>query len=242
MSDFFDSCLHETIENGSCTICGLSVESYLEVEESDYSRQHQRPKALLETAIEKDIYDLNLSQDILQWVLTRLATGSKNMYKKKARKNIIFSLIYMAHLHLGKPIDPESLSIQMKMDKKHIESSLTLVSGMNSKLTPCNQEGMSISLAVIPPSAFILDISQELNIPDEHIQAIEQISKECIKLDKLLLEENPRKVCIGIIKYYCSKHNINFCLGNLKTKMNSAEVRKYRDMISEVYKNKNNTI
>lgn len=237
MDNFFESCSHEMIDNGSCTTCGLSVNNYLEVEDSDYSRQHQRPKALLETAFEKDINDLNLNQDILEWILCRVATGGKNLYKKKARNNIIFSLIYMAHLHLGKTLDPEALSIQMNMDKKHIESSLNLISGMNSKITPCNQEGMSISLAVIPPSALIQDLCQELNIPSEHIKSIENIAKECVKLDRLLLEENPRKVSIGIIKYYCCKENLYFSASQLKTKINTSDIRKYKDIITKLYKN-----
>lgn len=237
MSDSIETCIHDNIENGCCLSCGLSVNNYLEVDESDYSRQHQRPKQSNNSALERDINAMNLDQDILEWVSNRIYNTSKSMYKQATRNNIIFGLIYMAHLHLGKSFDPESLSIKMCMKKSDVEIALSLVSGMNPRVTPCNQEGMAIPLAVISPSTIIGAMCEELNIPVQHTLLIEDISRVCIKSNRLLLEENPRKVSIGIIKYYCDLHNIKFSATGLQNKITSSDIRKYKDMITEVYKN-----
>lgn len=233
---FFESCSHENIENGTCTICGLSANNSLEVEDSDYSRQHQRPKILILSALEKDINNMDLDQEVLEWILNRISNTSKNMYKETMRHNIIFGLVYMAHLNLSKEFDPDAFSKRMNMTKSDIELSLGLVSGINPRITPCNQEGISIPLAVVSPASVTPGLCEELKIAPCYITIIQELTRLCVKVDKSLLEENPRKVSAGAIKYYCDFHKIKFSATNTNPKIISADIKKYKDWIEKSYK------
>jgi hypothetical protein len=231
--DVFIDCNHKYVEEGICLKCGLNITSNFNFQEKLFSKQYQCPKRRHISILEKEILQKSLPPEITSWILQRLITFPKLLYRSEIRTVIIFSLIYMAYINLKKQFDPIYYSKTMNMSKKDIELALKFISNINNKLVIQNNE--SIAMTVIQPHIIVPLIYKELNMDNlDILEDLLKISKDVIDLDPSLLEENPRNVSFGIILYYCETYKIQ--IKNIDKRKNIT-YNKYKKWIKKILSN-----
>lgn len=224
-----DICNHETIEDGICILCGLTISESSIDNDSEFSKHHQRTRYTSGINFDKDLEKLDLDRSIKSWVLEKISASPKSIYRMGTRSKVLYAYIYLAHLHLGYTFKPNKIAKLLEIDRAGIDESLKIVSGISShKLA---NDSFSVPVVVISPVNEVLSLCQEIEISNELSEEIVTFSKKIISQNPILLEDDPRKIAIGIIRYVFETKSIPFVGYSKKMNVSSSIIKKYRDLI-----------
>lgn len=205
-------CPHDFIQDSVCSTCGMVIERQ-EIEDADFSKYHNRPKKSPVASLNKDIEKLNVNIDVKKWVQQKIG-DAKIVYRQESRNKILFAYIYLGYLHLGKPFNYEDIAIEMGLTRSGIDVAIKIASGISGpslRLPQSNiNENITAPIVVISPKDILISLAQKLEMTREAIQEMVEILNKLIEASPIYLEDNPKYIAIGLIRYYYEIHNYKF--------------------------------
>jgi hypothetical protein len=229
-----ETCEHDCLDGHVCVACGLTLENIqLTLTDFDHSKHHLRFRNYRPKNFEKDLAALKLSDDILFWIHDKVAQAPKAIFKPETRVKLIFAYVYLAHLHLGKPLDPWQLATMVGLSRGDIDDSLKIVSGISSWSTHNSQTGsLAAAVVVLTPEMCLESFGQQLDIPDLHLVEMKRLARLLIERNELLLDEDPKKMAIGILRYYYEFYALPFSQLSRQLGYTSLITRKYAQIVT----------
>lgn len=226
-------CSHDYIEDFVCTMCGLTIESQqLEIEASDFSKSHIRVRRQ-QTSLEKDLDKFGLDCELKSWILENLSRAPKSVCKIATRSKILFAYAYLAHLHLKRPCNPRDLASRMGLDRAAIDEAIKIASGISPQQAHNEKTGgLTAAVVILSPETSLETLCDEMRITSPHIDSLREIVKRAIENNPLILEEDPNKVAVGIIRYYYEINGVSFTSISGRLGYTTATTRKFSLMIS----------
>jgi hypothetical protein len=200
-----DICEHSNInENGLCLECGLEINglsngSYFDTSSSDNNTHVY--KNTINFTYEKDLENMNLP-DIIKQEIIDLCGPNFGITRQKPRLRLLFSFAYKAYIKNNIPFQPNKLAKIIGLDNSDINEAMKLVSGLSNTKT---NDSFSVPMCIISPMEFIEDIIKTLENYYKNLKLdvneYKNLLELALKHNKLLYENNPNVVAVGIIKY-----------------------------------------
>lgn len=227
-----DECGHEYVEDFACLLCGFHVEAQQLQSHSDFSKSHIRIRHH-QTSLEKDLDKFGLDHELTGWILSNLSRAPKSVYKLVTRSKILFAYAYLAHLHLQRPCNPHELASRMGLDRGAVDDAIKIASGISSHQSHNEKtDGLTAAVVVLSPESSLETLCVMMGIVSPHLETLRSIVKQAITSQPLLLEEDPRKIAVGAIRYYYESHGISFVSISSHLGFTTAITRKFSLMIS----------
>lgn len=207
--DFPELCLmeycdHSYVVDGFCDLCGLGMGPMLKYksDDSDFIR-YQRKN--YNSAIE----DLDCISEVLKDEVKNRLSKEKYPNREESRRLNIFCQIYVSGAEL-KELNPEETAGILQVKGKSLNKSLRIVSGTGKKNVK-DHSGKIITLQIVSISP--LDFVRELCalLDSEHNISYSEIKsglETVIARHPSLLNDRPKYIAAGYIKYYCQNNDI----------------------------------
>ncbi len=239
MTEVYNNCDHDLhSDDNFCSKCGLEL-SMIKFDYSNISdincHIHKNVKSF---SFETELGQLDIPDEIKQRIII-LSDTSSSITRKTPRKKLLFCYAYIAYLQLGKSFDPKKLGQIIGLKDSDYNDAISLASGLNSKpFSKC--ERVIVPMVIISPCDYIHDIIEEIQ-KIYGISLNENLIRDKLTLalenNKLLYENNPKSVAIGMIKYQLELDNIKTPKFNVHVNMNSAVIKKQIISIKEALGN-----
>lgn len=238
--DLNSKCQHLYIENYTCNECGLSIDSERISTEYEFSKDHIYIKNSDYIGFDKDLNELPIDDKIVEWINMQLRELPKSIFKKETRTKILFSYVYLYHLIENIDFDPKSVSYMLNMDKKSVEEAVKIISG-TAAYKKLNQHTRQIkaSIVILTPESFITSLAKKIDMDEFHVLQIKNICSKVIKNNELLLDEDPLKLAVGVIRYYYDINKSSFTLISSRFGLSATVTKKYLNMVADAMKDKN---
>lgn len=225
-------CMHDFLDDShTCTTCGLMMD-FQEFDDVEFSKSHLRVRTPHQSEFEKDLLAHRFDEDVTKWIMENSCL--RMPYKAETRAKILFAYAYLAHLHLKKTFDPHELALKMSLDRFGIDEAIKIASGISAHQVHNQQTSrLSASVVVMTPESCVSDICKALDLSEEHKSNLKAIAVAIVKKNPLLLEEDPKRLAAGILRYYYDKAGVTFNLISKKLGYTTAITRKYSKMVAE---------
>jgi hypothetical protein len=213
---FLRECLHEYIKEGFCANCGFGMGPRLDFDSIYYKGQMSAVNNT-QKGYETELSKIGgFSETLTNLVKTKLK-NEKRPAKETTRKLDVFCQFYVEGASLGE-INPVKIAKKLKLNGRNLNKSLRIVSG-TSKKSVRSIDGIIKTLQVvsISPVDCLKDICNMYdNVISEcsgerletYYDEFVHYLKLAIKKSPSLLNERPKYVAIGFVKYYCGYFGI----------------------------------
>lgn len=235
MTEVYNNCDHDQhSDDGFCSKCGLELSTmkfdYSNISDIN-SHVHRNVKLF---SFETELGQLEIPDEVKKQIII-LSDTSSTITRKTPRRKLLFSYAYIAYLQLGLPFDPKKLGQIIGLKDSDYNDAISLASGINSKpFTSC--ERVIVPMVIISPCDYIHDIILEVQ-KVYGIKMNEELIKEklakALEKNKLLYENNPKFVAVGMVKYQLETDKIKTPKFNIHVGMSSAVIKKQITSIKE---------
>jgi len=214
---FMDDCEHLNITEGFCQSCGLSTGPRLDFDVTNSDSHFPFVKN------ESKNYDTELSKidcmsDKLKQVVVENLGKEKRPAKEASRKLEVFCQVYVAGAEMNE-LKPDQIAGSLKMSGRNLNKSLRVISGTSHKSIKDDEGQPTICPIVsISPIDCLKDICQQIDDAksrneqekiSKHYENMKVALNRIIKKSPSILNERPKYIAAGFVKYYCHIKNIN---------------------------------
>ena len=208
---FLENCEHDFCVEGYCNSCGIEMGVKIDFNVG-YSDTHVKTKSVSNQGYEHEINQLTeLSVELKEAVSAKLSQ-KKGRTRDSSRANDVFCETYIGGAKMGE-LKPDSVVKSLGMNGKGVNKSLRAISGTSIK-TIKDENGKVVLMPVVSinPLDYIVQICSQIDESAKskeqdkllpHADAIKRIISYIIKKSPSLINERPRHVAAGFIKYYC---------------------------------------
>ena len=169
------------------------------------------------------------------------------MFDKLSKSNVnnresnrtfnVFCAAYVTGVELGE-IKPDNVVGSLEMKGKTVNKSLRAISGTGIK-TYKDDNGKILIMPVvsISPLDRVSEICNEIDKDnlEPHIEIIKEIISKVIKRNPAILNDRPKYVAAGFIKFYCQKEGLSIKDIASKAKMSNPTLNQYSSRAKKQY-------
>lgn len=123
------------------------------------------------------------------------------VHRGEKRCMLLFFCTSNAYRELGIDVDQFELGMCFNLDKGKVKKCDSIFSPLNTGYHPVDRD--------ITPMNYIPEFCEKLGIASEQIVTLRKIIDRTSLRNKALMQENPRTLAAGFIKYFLSIHGIN---------------------------------
>jgi len=205
-----ENCPHEYCTEGYCTACGLETGPKIEFS-GGFSDSHIKAKSTSEQSYQREIERVDgLSKELKETVVNKLNQNMKNS-RESSRVQNVFCEVYVSGAKKGE-LKPDNVVRCLHMNGRNLNKSLRVLSGTSPK-TVKDEEGEVITMPIvsISPIDCIDDICDKIDKQGKikaHVDTIRELISKAIDKYPHLLNERPKHVAAGFVKYYCQLHKL----------------------------------
>jgi len=215
---FLENCEHDFCVEGYCNSCGIEMGVKIDFNVG-YSDTHVKTKSASSQGYEHELSQLTeLSVELKDAVSAKLGQ-KKGRTRDSSRANDVFCETYIGGAKMGE-LKPDSVVKSLGMNGRGVNKSLRAISGTSIK-TIKDENGKVVLMPVvcISPLDYItqictqMDQSTKPNSKDKllpYADEIKRIVSYIIKKSPSLLNERPRHLAAGFVKYYCVLNELPF--------------------------------
>lgn len=202
MEDY--DCAHSYINSsGYCQDCGIYLEC-LKME-GNYTGFHSKNTINVDY---NEILNLSIPDDIKERAHEIATTYGTRSSRSTHHKQEIFAAVYRAFLEKlrqGKcnyPLSPKELAATIGLKQKEINSVMKMINGVSNKHFPIC-DGMEPVIIILSPSQFLEKLCNNNGL-ESHLIKIQNFASTILRKDteKYILEQDPEKMALAIIKVY----------------------------------------
>lgn len=215
---FVNSCEHVTTYNGVCTVCGINVID-MDFQSGNYENCNKKLENFSISALEKDLNGIHIDEEIRSWIETQLNLNEQPVFHSESRSIILFSYLYLAHLHLGKDFDILSWANKMRLNRSNIEKAMKFMAGVHFKTATNIDENLTVTTLITSPLSLINGYCEKLGL-ELYKENIRENMRIFIQKNPSVEDENPYYLAAGYFKYYCDKRGLKPNFNLLDVKLN----------------------
>lgn len=239
METSLDECHHLCInDSGCCQDCGIVIEC-LKMD-GDYSGYHSKTSFNVDYT---EILELNIPEEIKERAFQIATTFGTRSSRSIHHKQELFASVYRAYLECLRegrceyPLSPKELAKTLGLKQKEVNTVMKSINGVSNKYFPIC-EGMEPVIVILSPTQFLEKICN-FNGLESHYQKINDFATTILRFDseKYILEQDPEKMALAIIKVYLDMKQIPFPKLGIKNGMSEGILKqKTREIINVVDK------
>jgi len=160
------------------------------------------PTTFKQSSIVTDLSNYNFSPQIISEAERIYAIMRHNVRRGSVRKKLLFQLVHNAHLELDIPVDPNELGKIFGLDRGEIQKSFSLFSPLQTGYAPPTKN--------TTPLQYIPSFCTRLGLSTDITEQFERTSRAILEKDPTLLDEHPRTVASGLLRYCLTTHGLVF--------------------------------
>lgn len=213
---FLENCEHDFCVEGYCNSCGIEMGVKIDFN-AGYGDTHVKTKSVSGQGYDRELNQLTeLSVELKEVVSAKLGQ-KKGRTRDSSRANDVFCETYIGGAKMGE-LKPDSVVKSLGMNGRGVNKSLRAISGTSIK-TIKDENGKVVLMPVVSinPLDYITQICIQMDQATKsddklspHSDDIKRIISYIIKKSPSLLNERPRHVAAGFIKYYCVINRLPF--------------------------------
>jgi hypothetical protein len=232
---FLENCEHEFCIEGYCNSCGIEMGVKIDFN-SGYGDTHVKSKSASNQGYDHELSQLTEISEELREVVSSKFRQKKGRVRDSSRANDVFCETYIGGAKMGE-LKPDSIAKSLGMNGKGVNKSLRAISGTSLR-TIKDDNGKVILMPVVSinPLDCVVDICEQIDraSKDEskeklanHIEDIKKIIAYIIRKCPSLLNERPRHVAAGFIKYYCQINSLPFQEMGIQLNLSNPTLNQY---------------
>ena len=239
--DLFDitlleDCEHLYCNDGYCETCGTIMGPKIDYE-INYNEGISKSKNGSNFNYENEIDKIEgTSDDFKKALLDKLNTGHTDNRQSNKSFNF-FCAAYVTGVEMGE-IKPDVVAGKLEMKSKTVNKSLRAISGTGFKTFKDNNgKVLVIPVVSISPIDIVEEICNEVDKDKlgPHIDKIKKIISDVIKVNATVLNDKPRYVAAGFIKFYCQKEGISIKDIGIKALISNPTLNQYSAKAMKLY-------
>lgn len=212
--DILNECTHDFCSDGYCSSCGMDLGPKMEFDFS-YSDIHMKSTSSSGHTYYYEVNQIDYLSEQLREVVTNKLNQETCHPRESSRILAVFCGVYVEGAKIGE-LKPDNVVKSLKMKGRDLNKSLRVVSGTSRKTIKDNEgEVVVMPVVSISPLDCVIDICKQIDKHsdrkvklDIHIDSIKNLISKAIKKMPSLLNERPRYVAAGFIKYYCQVNGL----------------------------------
>jgi hypothetical protein len=208
--DFLENCEHPYCIEGYCETCGFEMGPKIDYECTFGDNFFK--KGSNNHSYEDEINKIEGASNELIKALTSKLSNCQANNRESNRSFNVFCAAYVTGVELGE-IKPDNVVDSLEMKSKTVNKSLRAISGTGVK-TYKDSKGKALIMPVvsISPLDKVAEICNSIDPVQlgPHINKIKAIISEVIRNNPTILNDRPKYVAAGFIKFYCNKEGLSF--------------------------------
>jgi hypothetical protein len=206
-----EECKHSIVHDGACENCGLVIDGVNPICSNDNSFTTNHPRGhKYVSGYFKELDAFEIPNEVKSYVKKKIESSPHETHRSSIRRNILFAYILCGYIKHKYEFDPYQLADKINFPRKNIRYALQLISGVSANPLPQNDNDRDvISIIVFSPIKYIGAHLKTLGL--EKIEPeVTEFASQVINIDRTILEENPVRSAIAIIKYFLGLHQFNY--------------------------------
>ena len=119
----------------------------------------------------------------------------------KIRNQMLFFCVYNAHIELGRDVNPIQLGAQFGLSQGEVQRCDSLFSPLQTGYRPPSKN--------TSPLGYLPDYCQNMDLSQEAIDEIINMSANILRKDPTLYQENPQTVAAGLLRYFTVTNGVS---------------------------------
>lgn len=203
----FDDCEHLSLREGYCENCGLDIGPRIEME-SGYIDSYMMSTKSDPKNYDKELNKIDCISEELKNKVSDNLSKEKRSTRAVSRKLDVFCQVYVSGAELNE-LHPHQIVKSLDISGRNLNKTIRNISGTGTK-NICDQSGdyMTCSIVSISPVDSLKEICDVIEKIAPYQEEIKELITQCIRKSPSILNERPKHIAAGFVKYFCQVRKI----------------------------------